>query len=110
MSHRRGPRRMEPAFQALSARLAPDTVLGRVQRVWPQAVGERIAEQARPVSERAGVLTVSCSASVWAQELDLMAPAILERLNTRLEGARIVRLRCVTTPPREPLERRRGWL
>ena len=34
------------------------------------------------------MLTVSCSASVWAQELDLMGPAIVERLNGLLERAR----------------------
>jgi predicted nucleic acid-binding Zn ribbon protein len=64
-------------------------------------VGTAIAAEAEPTSERAGVLTVSCSASVWAQELDLMGPAIVERLNSRLRGGRITRLRCVATPPRE---------
>jgi len=41
---------------------------------------------------------VSCSASVWAQELDLMAPAILERLNSALRSGRVSRLRCVALP------------
>ena len=54
-----------------------------------------IAAEARPTTERGGVLTVSCSASVWAQELDLMAPAIVERLNGLLGGPRLERLRCV---------------
>jgi Dna[CI] antecedent, DciA len=44
------------------------------------------------------VVTVSCSASVWAQELDLMAPVILERLNRLLHAGRVSRLRCVTLP------------
>jgi hypothetical protein len=35
---------------------------------------------------------------VWAQELDLMGPAILERLNERLRAGRVSRLRCVTLP------------
>jgi hypothetical protein len=48
-------------------------------------------------------VTVSCSASVWAQELDLMAPSILERLNELLGERTITRLRCVATPPRDPL-------
>ncbi len=60
-----------------------------------------IAAEARPVAERGGVLTVSCAASVWAQELDLMAPAILERLNSALGRGAIARLRCVATPPTE---------
>ena len=84
----------------MSDQLAPQTPLADVQRVWPQAVGALIAAEARPVAERAGVLTVSCSASVWAQELEFMAPAILERLNHALSGARIMRLRCVAVPVR----------
>ncbi len=69
-----------------------------MQRLWPSAVGEAIAADARPTSERGGTLTISCSASVWAQELDLMAPAILERLNPMLSGGRIERLRCIALP------------
>jgi hypothetical protein len=42
------------------------------------------------------VLTVACSAAVWAQELDLMAPLLLERLNAALGAERVRRLRCVT--------------
>jgi hypothetical protein len=34
---------------------------------------------------------------VWAQELDLMAPTILARLNEQLAGGRVERLRCVAT-------------
>jgi predicted nucleic acid-binding Zn ribbon protein len=78
--------------------LAPQTLLAAVQRAWPLAVGPGIAAEAEPSAERGGVLTVTCSASVWAQELDLMAPAILERLNQMLDSGRIERLRCVALP------------
>jgi predicted nucleic acid-binding Zn ribbon protein len=78
--------------------LEPQSLLGEVQRAWRDAVGAAIALEAEPTAERGGVVTVSCSASVWAQELDLMAPAILERLNQRLRGGRVSRLRCVTLP------------
>jgi predicted nucleic acid-binding Zn ribbon protein len=44
------------------------------------------------------VLTVSCGAAVWAQELDLMAPTILERLAEALPEGGIERLRCVSVP------------
>jgi predicted nucleic acid-binding Zn ribbon protein len=53
------------------------------------------------VAERAGVLTVSCESSVWAQELDLMGVAIVARLNERLSGGRITRLRCIAGEPIE---------
>jgi predicted nucleic acid-binding Zn ribbon protein len=84
------------ALERIQGELAPQTPLAAVQRVWPQAVGSLIAAEAEPTAERGGVLTVSCSAAVWAQELDLMAPSILERLNASLGEVRIQRLRCVS--------------
>ena len=38
--------------------------------------------------------------SVWAQELDLMAPAIIERLGQLVGPGRVSRLRCVALPSR----------
>jgi predicted nucleic acid-binding Zn ribbon protein len=94
--YRRSPRPLAPAFEHLRDQLGPATVLADVQRIWRATVGDAIAAEATPTSERRGVLTITCSASVWAQELDLMAPAILERLNgALLSGRRIERLRCV---------------
>ena len=93
--YRGAPRPMSAALEALRDELAPETVLASVQRAWPGVVGEAIAAEARPISERGGVVTISCSAAVWAHELDLMAPMILGRLNGRIRGARIDRLRCV---------------
>jgi hypothetical protein len=52
---------------------------------------------------------VACESSVWAQELDLMGDAIVERLNDRLTLGRIARLRCMAGAPYEQVyERRRG--
>jgi predicted nucleic acid-binding Zn ribbon protein len=93
--HRRSLRPLTTALEQMRDELAPQTVLAEVQRIWSEAVGAAIAHEARPVSERGGVVTISCSASVWAQELDLMAPQILERLNAALEGVGVQRLRCV---------------
>ena len=61
-----------------------------IARVWPDTVGEVIAAQAHPAAERDGVVTVTCSSSVWAQELTLMGPDLTGRLNGAL-GAEIVR-------------------
>jgi predicted nucleic acid-binding Zn ribbon protein len=95
---RRSPRPIGLALERAGTGWAPETLLAEVQRVWSNAVGPAIAAEATPASERGGVLTVSCSASVWAQELDLMAPAILERLNEGLRSGHIGRLRCVAVP------------
>lgn len=95
---RRSPRPLGLALDGIRDDLAPATLLGEIQRAWPAAVGDAIAGEAIPTSERAGVLTVSCSASVWAHELDLMGPAIVERLNGLLKGGKVTRLRCLALP------------
>ena len=99
-AYRRSPRPMAFALGQIRDELAPESLLADVQRAWRAAVGPTIAEEAQPTAERGGVVTVSCSASVWAQELDLMAPAILERLNRMLDSGRVARLRCVALPSR----------
>jgi predicted nucleic acid-binding Zn ribbon protein len=95
-SHRLAPRRLSACLEGLTEDLAPATTLARVQRVWVQATGPAISEAARPTSEREGVLTITCSAATWAQELDLMAMGLIARLNEAL-GEDVVReLRCRT--------------
>jgi predicted nucleic acid-binding Zn ribbon protein len=84
MSRRRAPRQASTAIRAARERAAPRTTLAAVQAVWSGAVGERIAAVATPVSERAGTLTIECSESVWAQELDLMQRQLLGRLQEEL--------------------------
>ena len=96
---RRSPRQLGLAMERVRDELTPLTLLAEAQRVWPEAVGAAIASEAVPTSERGGVLTISCSGSVWAQELDLMGPAIIERLNAALRTGRITRLKCVALPP-----------
>lgn len=93
--HRRSPRSLAPALELLRDSVAPATLLAEIQRIWPEAVGPAIAAEAVPTRERGGVLTVSCSAAVWAHELDLMAPSILERLAALVGPGRVERLRCV---------------
>lgn len=84
MSHRRAPRPASTALRVALERAAPKTPLAAMQSAWAEVVGERIAAVASPVSERNGEVTVSCSDSVWAQELDLMQEQLLERLQERL--------------------------
>jgi predicted nucleic acid-binding Zn ribbon protein len=96
--YRRSPRRLVTALDRIRDDLAPESLLAEVQRVWRDAVGAAIALEARPTGERGGVVTVSCSASVWAQELDLMAPEIIGQLNRLLASGQVSRLRCVALP------------
>jgi predicted nucleic acid-binding Zn ribbon protein len=90
------PRSLSVALESLTCSLAPATTLARVQEAWERATGPAIAAAARPTAEREGVLTVSCEAAVWAQELDLMAGALLPRLNAELGEQAIRELRCRT--------------
>jgi predicted nucleic acid-binding Zn ribbon protein len=39
------------------------------------------------VAERDGVVTIACRSATWAQELDLLGPQLLERLNEALAAA-----------------------
>ena len=94
---RTAPRPLALSVMGLAESLAPLTPLARVQRAWSGAVGPAIARESEPVSERAGVVTVACRSAVWAQELDLLAPTILEGLNARLEGVEVRSLRCLAT-------------
>jgi predicted nucleic acid-binding Zn ribbon protein len=96
---RRAPAPIAEVLKQAVADAAPDTVLARVQAAWPEAVGAAIAAEATPASEREGTVTVECSGSVWAQELALLAPDLLGRLNAALGGAAVRALRFAVKTP-----------
>jgi predicted nucleic acid-binding Zn ribbon protein len=64
--------------------VAPKTPLAAIQSAWSSAVGEQLAAVATPVSERDGTLTIECADAVWAQELDLMQGALLDKLRSEV--------------------------
>jgi predicted nucleic acid-binding Zn ribbon protein len=90
------PRLLATALEQLTSSLAPTTTLAGVQATWERAAGPAVAAAARPTAERDGVLTVTCSAAVWAQELSLMAGELIPRLNDALGRDAIRELRCRT--------------
>jgi len=90
---RRSPRPVGHALDALTATLAPATLLAEVQRAWPQAAGEAFAPHGTPFRERDGDVHVACPEAVWAQELDLMSELVVERLNAALRRPAVRRLR-----------------
>ncbi len=93
---RRAPRPIAFAIEDLTATARPATTLAQVQEVWPQAAGGAISAAARPTAERDGVLTVTCTAAVWAQELDMMSEELMRRLNAALNSEVIREVRCRT--------------
>jgi predicted nucleic acid-binding Zn ribbon protein len=96
---RRAPAAIADVLKQAVAEAAPDTLLARVQACWPGVAGPAIAAEAVPSAEREGTVTVDCSASVWAQELALLAPDLVGGLNAALGGLQVRSLRFVVTAP-----------
>ena len=92
---RRGPRPVAHALDALTAGLAPPTLLAEVQRAWPAAAGALFATAARPTGEKDGEVRVRCAEAVVAQELALMSEMVRARLNDALgrPAVRALRIR-----------------
>ena len=87
MSPRRSPRPLGAALRQARARAEPRTLLAATQSAWPTAAGARVAAEAEPVAERDGVVTIACRSATWAQELDLLQPELVKRLNGALSEA-----------------------
>ena len=83
---RLAPRSLEVALGRVTSGLAPATTLAGVQAVWADVAGAMVASEAEPVSERDGIVTVACRSAVWAQELELLSPDLLEKLRFELAG------------------------
>jgi len=92
---RLAPRALSTALEHVARDVAPDTLLARVQAAWKGVAGERLAYAAAPVSERDGVVTVACESGVWAQELELLSPDLLQSLAAALGGPFVSKFRFV---------------
>ncbi|MDQ2700089.1 MAG: DUF721 domain-containing protein [Actinomycetota bacterium] len=84
MRDRRGrstpPKKIGAALDRALESVAPRTVLAGVQAAWPAAVGPQIAAVTRVVEEYEGTVTIECESSVWAHELEMMAPQLLQKI------------------------------
>jgi predicted nucleic acid-binding Zn ribbon protein len=77
----RQPERLAGVVGKFAEAVGPDTPEGKVQAVWAEVVGERIAAVTWVIEEREGTVKVQCESAVWAEELGLMEARIRERLN-----------------------------
>jgi predicted nucleic acid-binding Zn ribbon protein len=68
--------------------------LVRLIRLWPEVVGETIARRTEVAALKFHVAVVKVSTAMWIQELNLMRPQILSRLNAamRNDAVRDIRL------------------
>lgn len=118
MSHPRKPQRPASLGELLAGSRALGKRAGRVDRdTWLRAVGSRVAARSEPERVYNGELWVKVASPVWSQELSLLAPIIVDRLQAA--GVRVTGLRfrvadvapskapdpgeVMTTSPRAPL-------
>lgn len=93
------PRQIADALARVVERAAPATTIARLQGSWESVAGPVIAAEAEPVSERSGVVTVACRSAVWANELELLAPGLVDGLNEALGSPAVASLRFVVRGP-----------
>lgn len=60
---------------------------------WDEVVGKKTAAHTEPYLVRDGTLFVSTSSPTWSQELSLIQPRLLKKLNQRLGGSVIKQIR-----------------
>jgi predicted nucleic acid-binding Zn ribbon protein len=90
------------ALATVTAGLEPASELAAVQAVWAQVVGAAIAAHATPVAQRGGVLEIDCDEAVWAAELELMGPDLVDQLEQSMGRRAIASLRCRTGTKKSP--------
>lgn len=91
------PRAVENAEVLRAARA------GAVLRRWDEAVGPLLAEKSAPDRYDKGTVWVATQGSAWAQELRLMKPIILERLEEMAgERGMFIDVRFGVRPARAP--------
>jgi predicted nucleic acid-binding Zn ribbon protein len=84
---RLSPRPLGRALEGVTREAAPAGILASVQGCWREVAGPVLAAESEPVAERDGVVTMACRSSVWAQELELLATDLRDRLNAAMQGS-----------------------
>ncbi len=108
----RDPRKVSESLDRITRRLGGPSagVASTVFARWDEVVGPDIAGHARPVSLRAGVLTLAVDHPTWAAQLRFMTADLLARIAaaTTAEEVREIHLRVTGEPtPETPFRRGR---
>ncbi|MDD2557253.1 MAG: DUF721 domain-containing protein [Desulfuromonas sp.] len=77
----------------------------QVWTIWDKVVGAQIAAHARPASIRNNVLEVRVDHAVWMQQLQLLKPQILAKLNRELNCPPIDSMYLRRKTPEPPIRR-----
>ena len=92
---RPGDGRLRPLSESLDRvvrQLGPDAAIVSVIKLWPEIVGEDIAEHCQPERLHTGTLLVGVTDSNWATELRYNGAYIIEKLAEQLAPDAIKRL------------------
>ncbi len=88
-------KRLQPIGEILRTSLKKRGMAVRLEentfvKLWPKAVGEKIAHQTQPDGWRAGTLFIKTTSSVWVQQLHFMKEDIRQKVN-ELAGKELVK-------------------
>ncbi len=89
------PARVSEVLQGYMRRagIAERVAQAGVLAEWPELVGERIAAVTHTEEIRSdGVLVVRVGTAAWAQELSLMTPQVIARINAGRKTGRVTRI------------------
>ena len=67
-------------------------------REWPRVVGPRIASRTRAVRFHQGALEVQVEGSAWMQELSVLKPQLIRKMNRELGEGAVTELRYLVPP------------
>ncbi len=121
---KRPPMKQAARVGSLLRQMTTESELGRQLNrhqawlIWDKLVGKQIALRARPLRLRQGILEVQVDHPVWMQQLQMLKPQILKKLNEMVPNAGIedIYLRQTTrssqvVPPRQkPQAETPAWL
>ncbi len=84
------------------AGLEATSAIWQIAERWPDIVGPRIATRAAPVRLRGDELVLAAPDAVWRQELTLLGPDIVERVNHSIGKPLVRRVRLISGDARAP--------
>ena len=88
------PRRVAASLDAVTRNLggAGGPALVDLLRRWPQVVGEQLAAHCRPLSLRAGTLTIAADEPAWGAQLSWLEADLTRRLDEVLGPGVVTRI------------------
>jgi predicted nucleic acid-binding Zn ribbon protein len=96
---RRAPEPFGQVLRDAVGDVTPDTLLARVQALWPEVAGAAIAAHATPAAEGNGVVSIECDSSAYAYELKLMEGDFVAALGPQIQGFELRGLRFIVKTP-----------